>query len=95
MKMEPNRKLILRVRRQCGSGDRQENVFAIEPVAIRCKRHEALMNDAETFRISVMGRTQHHAPALIISRDRNVAGTIENRNAEHAPEGGGIEKMTR
>src|SRR6266436_3494058 len=95
MKMEPNRKLVLCVRRQSSSGDRQENIFAIEPVAIRCKRHEALMNDSETFRISVMGRTQHHAPALIISRHRRVAGTVENRNAEHASDRGGIEKMTR
>src|SRR6266852_3370542 len=33
MEVESNRKVILRVRRQSSSGDRQENVFAIEPVA--------------------------------------------------------------
>src|SRR6266566_1294080 len=79
MEMEPNRKVILRVRRHSSSGHRQENVFAIEPVAIRCKRHEALVNDTEPFRVSVMGRAQHHAPALIISRDCRMAGTIEDR----------------
>src|SRR5882762_3811259 len=35
VEMESNRKLVLGVRRQSGAGDRQENVFAIEPVAIR------------------------------------------------------------
>src|SRR5262249_14151531 len=34
MEVEPNCKMVLRVRRQSRSGDRQENVFAIEPVAV-------------------------------------------------------------
>ncbi len=34
MEVKPNREVILCVRWQSGSGDRQENVFTVEPVAI-------------------------------------------------------------
>src|SRR5262249_7427433 len=69
--------------------------LAIEPVAIPGKRYKAFMDDSETFRISVVGCAQHHAPPLVISRHCHVAGTIEDRNAKHASDGGGIKKMTR
>src|SRR5262249_43191770 len=95
VEMEPDRKLILCVGRQRSAIDRKENVLAIEPVAIPGKRHKAFMDDSETFRISVVGRAQHHAPPLVISRYCHVAGTIKDWNAKHASDGGGIKKMTR
>src|SRR5262249_42024198 len=47
MKVEANRKLILCIRRQGVSSGREENVFAIEPVAVPRQGHEALMKDTE------------------------------------------------
>src|SRR5215471_11146204 len=95
MEMETNRKIVFRIGRQCSAAGRQEDVFAVELVAVRRKRYEALVNDAETFGVAVVGCTYHGRPEFIVAGDRHVAGTVDDRNTEHASERRRIEKTTR